>query len=46
MSVDLPITILPPASRFAAGAAHGEKKQQVLTRLLAFFERFFGLGEG
>jgi len=38
--------ILPPASRFAAGASHGEKKQQVLTRLLAFFERFFGLGEG
>jgi len=38
--------ILPPASRFAAGAGHGEKKQQVLKRLLAFFERFFGLGEG
>jgi hypothetical protein len=32
-------------SRFTAGAGHGEKKQQVLSRLLVFFERFFGLGE-
>ena len=35
--------ILPPASRFSAEGGHGEKKQQVLTRLTSFFERFFGL---
>jgi len=35
--------VLPPVSRFAAGGGHGEKKQRVLTRLGAFFERFFGL---
>jgi len=38
--------ILPPVSRFAADGGHGEKKQQVLSRLGAFFERFFGLGIG
>jgi type I restriction enzyme R subunit len=36
--------ILPPVSRFAADGGHSEKKQRVLTRLSAFFERFFGLG--
>ena len=36
--------VLPPVSRFAAGGAHGEKKQRVLDRLGEFFERFFGLG--
>jgi type I restriction enzyme, R subunit len=35
--------ILPPTSRFAAGGAHGEKKQRVIDKLLAFFERYFGL---
>lgn len=35
--------VLPPVSRFAAGGGHGEKKQRVLTKLSAFFERFFGL---
>ncbi|OJZ69944.1 DEAD/DEAH box helicase [Mycobacterium paraffinicum] len=35
--------VLPPVSRFAAGGGHGEKKQRVLTKLGAFFERFFGL---
>ena len=35
--------ILPPVSRFAAGGEHGFKKQRVIERLLAFFERFFGL---
>ncbi|MER3388564.1 MAG: type I restriction endonuclease subunit R [Microcella sp.] len=36
--------VLPPASRFAPGGGHGEKKQRVLDRLGEFFERFFGLG--
>lgn len=36
--------VLPPASRFAPGGAHGEKKQRVLARLGEFFERYFGLG--
>ena len=35
--------ILPPASRFSADGNHSEKKQRVLNRLGAFFERFFGL---
>ncbi|OCB21517.1 DEAD/DEAH box helicase [Mycobacterium malmoense] len=38
--------VLPPLSRFAAGGGHGEKKQRVLTKLGAFFERFFGLSSG
>ncbi|SEN84680.1 type I restriction endonuclease subunit R [Nonomuraea pusilla] len=36
--------VLPPVSRFAARGAFGEKKQRVLTKLGAFFDRFFGLG--
>ena len=35
--------VLPPVSRFSASGGHGEKKQRVLTKLGAFFERFFGL---
>lgn len=35
--------ILPPVSRFAAGNNHALKKQTVLDKLAAFFERFFGL---
>jgi type I restriction enzyme R subunit len=35
--------ILPPASRFSAGNAHAVKKQTVLDKLTAFFDRFFGL---
>ncbi|OBB62890.1 type I restriction endonuclease subunit R [Mycobacterium sp. 852014-50255_SCH5639931] len=38
--------VLPPVTRFAAGGGHGEKKQRVLTKLGAFFERFFGLSSG
>ncbi|TYL51174.1 type I restriction endonuclease subunit R [Agromyces mariniharenae] len=38
--------ILPPASRFSAGGGHAEKKQRVIEKLGAFFERFFGLGAG
>lgn len=34
--------ILPPISRFGGGRE--EKKQGVIAKLLAFFERFFGLG--
>ncbi|ROP65599.1 type I restriction endonuclease subunit R [Curtobacterium sp. ZW137] len=43
-------TVLPPVSRFSANGGHGEKKQRVIGRLEAFFDRFFGLssrnGEG
>jgi type I restriction enzyme R subunit len=35
--------VLPPTSRFAADGGHGEKKQRVLDKLGAFFERFVGL---
>jgi len=31
-------------SRFAAKGGHGEKKQRVIEKLTAFFERFAGLG--
>lgn len=37
------IKVLPPMSRFSASGGHGEKKQRVLTKLSAFFGRFFGL---
>ena len=36
--------ILPPVSRFSSDGGHSEKKQHVLMRLGAFFERFIGLG--
>ncbi len=35
--------ILPPVSRFAKDNGHAVKKQTVLDRLAAFFERYFGL---
>lgn len=35
--------ILPPVSRFSAGNNHAVKKQAVVDRLVAFFDRFFGL---
>ena len=35
--------ILPPVSRFAAGGNHALKKQTVLDKLAAFFDRYFGL---
>ena len=35
--------ILPPVSRFTKGGGHATKKQTVLDRLAAFFERYFGL---
>ena len=35
--------VLPPASRFSPDGGHGEKKQRVIDKLGAFFERFFGL---
>ncbi|MES2094645.1 MAG: type I restriction endonuclease subunit R [Actinomycetota bacterium] len=38
--------VLPPVSRFAADGGHGEKKQRVIQKLVAFFERFFGLSSG
>ncbi len=36
--------ILPPVSRFSLNNNHSAKKQTVLDRLAAFFERYFGLG--
>lgn len=38
--------VLPPTTRFSSGGGHGEKKQRVLAKLMAFFERFFGLVSG
>jgi type I restriction enzyme R subunit len=35
--------ILPPVSRFSKDNGHGQKKQTVLDKLAAFFERYFGL---
>ena len=35
--------ILPPVSRFSKNNGHAEKKQTVLGKLSAFFERYFGL---
>jgi len=35
--------ILPPVSRFSPTGGHATKKQTVLDRLGAFFDRFFGL---
>lgn len=37
------IRILPPTSRFDVPGAHSAKKQAVLSRLTAYFERFLGL---
>jgi type I restriction enzyme R subunit len=35
--------ILPAVSRFSSDGRHGEKKQRVIAKLAAFFERFYGL---
>lgn len=35
--------ILPPVSRFSKGNGHAAKKQAVLDKLAAFFDRYFGL---
>jgi len=35
--------VLPPVSRFSKDNGHGRKKQTVLDKLAAFFERHFGL---
>ncbi len=35
--------VLPPVSRFSKDNGHGQKKQSVLDKLAAFFERYFGL---
>jgi type I restriction enzyme, R subunit len=35
--------IMPPVSRFSKGNGHAVKKQAVLDKLAAFFERYFGL---
>jgi type I restriction enzyme R subunit len=34
---------LPPVSRFNKSNSHAAKKQTVLDKLAAFFERYFGL---
>lgn len=38
--------ILPPVSRFAADGGRSEMKQRVLTRLVVFFDRCFGVSSG
>jgi type I restriction enzyme R subunit len=35
--------VLPPASRFAGDGGHAEKKRRVIDRLMAYFDRFYGL---
>ncbi|MBN8690825.1 MAG: type I restriction endonuclease subunit R [Armatimonadetes bacterium] len=35
--------VMPPTSRFSSDGGHGQKKQRVLAKLIAFFERFLGL---
>ncbi len=37
------IRVLPPMSRFSGDNSHGLKKQAVLDKLSAFFDRYFGL---
>lgn len=36
--------ILPPISRFGGGGARAKKKQRVIEKLKAFFEKYFGIG--
>lgn len=36
-------TVLPPVSRFSKSNGHSMKKQSVIEKLAAFFERYFGL---
>lgn len=38
--------VMPPTSRFSSDGGHGQKKQRVLAKLIAFFERFWGLVSG
>jgi len=38
--------VMPPSTRFSADGGHGQKKQRVLAKLIAFFERFLGLVSG
>ena len=35
--------IMPPVSRFAKGGGHAAKKDSVIGKLTAFFDRYFGL---
>lgn len=37
--------ILPPISRLATGDGYGTRKQTVLDKLTAFFDRYFALGQ-
>jgi type I restriction enzyme R subunit len=38
--------VIPSASRFSGSGGHADKKQRVLAKLGAFFERFLGLSDG
>ena len=38
------VGVLPAVSRFGGGSAHSDKKQGVIDKLEAYFERFRGLG--
>lgn len=35
--------LMPPASRFGGGGSRDKKKQTVIEKLKAFFEKYFGL---
>ena len=35
--------MMPPVSRFGGGGARDKKKQTVIGKLKAFFEKYFGL---
>lgn len=35
--------IMPPVSRFSKGGGHAAKKETVISKLTAFFDRYFGL---
>ena len=36
--------LMPPVSRFGGGGARAKRKQTIIEKLKAFFERFFGIG--
>ena len=38
--------VLPPTSRFARDGNHAQKKQRIIDKLAAYFDRYFGLSSG
>ena len=37
-------SLMPPVSRFGGGGSRDKKKQTVIEKLKAFFEKYFGIG--